>query len=116
MIRASDVRRLALSLPKAKERETWGEATFRVGEKIFMILGHNGREASVKARPEHQQSIIASDRRSFAVAPYVGRFGWVTVKLKTVDRAAMRVLVIDAWRLTAPKRLVKSYDMAADTG
>jgi len=107
-MRPSTVRRIALSLPDARERETWGEATFRVREKIFVVLGRT--EATVKARKEHQHSIIASDPRTFGVAPYVGRHGWITVRLATVEPAAMRVLVTESWRLTAPKRTVAKFD------
>ncbi len=114
MIEPTDLRRIALSLPGAVERTTWDSPTFRVKNKIFMILGADGREATVKARREHQHTIIASAPRTFSVAPYVGRFGWVTVRLSRVGARAMRVLVVDAWRLTAPSRAVAAYDKASD--
>ena len=50
-MRAATVRRFALSLPEAEELETWGEATFRVRNKIFMMLGSDGRRASTARRP-----------------------------------------------------------------
>jgi hypothetical protein len=84
-----------------------------VKNKIFMMLGADGRAATVKAKREHQHTIIASDPRTFSVAPYVGRFGWVTVRLSTVGVRAMCVLITDAWRLTAPRRLVVAYDREA---
>jgi hypothetical protein len=115
-MRPSAVRRIALLLPHTVERETWGERTFRTKNKIFVILGSNGKLATVKARKEHQHSIIASDRKTFSVAPYVGRFGWITVRLATVDTQAMGVLIIDAWRRTAPKRIVAAYDAKEQRG
>lgn len=39
---AEELRRLALSLPEAVERETWGEATFRLHDKIFVTLSPDG--------------------------------------------------------------------------
>jgi hypothetical protein len=115
-MRPSAVRRIALSLPHTVERETWGERTFRTKNKIFVVLGSDGKAASVKARKEHQHSIIASDPKSFSVASYVGRFGWISVRLATVDTEAMRVLIIDAWRRTAPKRAVAAYDAKEERG
>ena len=44
------------------------------------------------------------------MAPYVGRYGWVQVQLSNVDENELRELLIEAWRRTAPKRLVKDYD------
>ena len=114
MIRANDLRRLALALPGAVERTTWDTPTFRVKNRIFMILAADGRDATVKARKEHQHTIIASAPRAFSVAPYVGRYGWVTVRLSKVSAGAMGVLVVDAWRLTAPARAVAAYDRKTD--
>ena len=37
-MRAATVRPFALSLPEAEERETWGDATFRVRAKIFTMF------------------------------------------------------------------------------
>ncbi len=109
-MRPADVRRIALALPDVEERETWGEPTFRVQGRIFAVVDRSTGSASIKARKEHQHSIIASDPRTFSVAPYVGRFGWVLARLDTLGLEAMRVLITDAWRLTAPKRVVAAFE------
>lgn len=111
-MKAADVRRIALSLPDAMERETWGSATFRVRDKIFVTLSADGTHASVKAKKAHQQTIIASNPKAFGVPPYVGQHGWVLVHVRRVRVHAMRQLIIDAWRLTAPRRTVAAYDRA----
>jgi hypothetical protein len=51
---------------------------------------------------------------TFFVPPYVGPSGWVGVHYHTVDRDEMRELLTEAWRLTAPKRLVASFDHEDD--
>jgi hypothetical protein len=106
MITTSDVRQLALAMPEAQERETWGEATFRVRDKIFMTLSPDGKTASVKASVSDQAALITTEPGTFAKAHYTGRYGWVTVQLASVDPEVMRELVVEAWRRTAPKRLV----------
>ena len=108
----SALRELALSLPEAEERETWGEATFRVKDKIFATLSEASGQAGVKASLDEQAALVAFDPECFAVAAYVGRFGWISVNLAAVDPDEMADLVIDAWRKTAPKRLVAVYDVA----
>ncbi|HEX8692806.1 MAG TPA: MmcQ/YjbR family DNA-binding protein [Longimicrobium sp.] len=105
MITAEEVRRVALSLPGAEERETWGHPTFRVRDKIFATLSEDGREAGVKTSPQEQAMLIASDPETFAVAHYTGRYGWVTAQLETADPDVVRGIVVEAWRRTAPKRL-----------
>lgn len=79
-------------------------------DKIFVTLSDDGRVAAVKVRREHQHTIIASRPRTFSVAPYVGRFGWVAVQLSTVGARAMRELIVESWRRTAPKQVVAKYD------
>jgi hypothetical protein len=116
MMRPEKVRQIALSLPEAEEKETWGEATFRVRDKIFTVLGETGKSAGVKASKEDQALLIASDPETFSVSEYVGRFGWVTVQLARVDLKVMEELIVDAWRRTAPKRTAKEYDAGRGTG
>jgi len=112
LITAGELRSIALSLPEAAERETWGEATFRVRDKIFLTLSEASGQAGVKASLDEQAALVALDPQSFAVAHYTGRFGWVSVNLANVDPDDMMDLVIEAWRKTAPKRLVAAYDAA----
>jgi hypothetical protein len=102
---------LALGLPQAHERITWGsEHTFRVGEKIFAMGAPESAHVSLKASPEDQSELVAADPGTFSPAPYVGRFGWVRVALASVDPGELAELLTEAWRRTAPKRAVKAFD------
>lgn len=108
----ADVRSFALSLPETEERETWGEATFRVRNKIFVTLSDEPAQAGVKASLEDQEALLAMDPETFAPSHYTGRFGWVTVRLATVEPDLMRELVVGAWKRTATKRMVQAYEAA----
>jgi hypothetical protein len=110
MTTADELRRAALSLPEAEERETWGHPTFRVRDKMFATLSDDGRSAGVKTTKEEQAALVAAAPETFGVPAYVGRHGWVSVELATADPAGVRELVTEAWRQTAPKRLVAAYD------
>jgi hypothetical protein len=77
---------------------------------MFATLSDDGRMASVKATRQEQAALIAADPRTFGVPDYVGRHGWVSVELATVDPQELRELLVEAWRQTAPKRLVVAYD------
>ena len=105
-----DVRRISLALPEATEILTWEtDATFRVGKKIFAISSEGATHVSIKATPFVQEDLIDRDPDTFARAPYVGRFGWVEVNLIRVDLDELETLLGDAWRLTAPKKLVAQH-------
>ena len=110
---ADDLRDVALSLPDSEERLTWGShPTFRVRDKIFAILSEDGLSASIKATLAEQAALIATDPETFGVASHVGRYGWVTVRLAGVDSDHLHELLVEAWRLTAPKRQVRTFDAA----
>lgn len=109
-MQARTVRKLALALPEAEERETWQTPTFRVRNKIFAMFAEEGREVWVKSTHDEQRALVAMDGETFFHPPYVGPSGWVGVRYRTVDRDEMEELLIEGWRLTAPKRLVQAFD------
>jgi hypothetical protein len=107
------LQRLCLSLPEVEERETWGDATFRVRGKIFVISSPEGKSASIKASLDDQSGLIAMDPETFAVAAYTGKYGWVRMRLAGVPADLGSRLITNAWRRTAPRRLVAKLEDAS---
>jgi hypothetical protein len=115
------LRELCLALPEAHEVETWGEPTFRVRNKIFAMYAsaathHGGGRTSVwcKAKPVTQDMMIRAEPNRYYSPPYVGPKGWVGVWLdKSPDWNALEGLLLDAYRMTAPRRLVAQLDADA---
>jgi hypothetical protein len=110
MITADELRQVVRSLPEAEERETWGHPTFRVRDRMFAAMSDDGQEATVKATRQEQAALVSAAPETFGIPAYVGRHGWVSIQLATVDPAELRELIVEAWRQTAPKRLVAAYD------
>ncbi len=108
------LRRLCLALPEAHEVEAWGEPTFRVRNKMFAMYAsadshHGDGRVAVwcKALPSNQSLMVRTVPRRFFVPPYVGPSGWVGVWLDhQPDWQELTGLLLDAYRLVAPKRLV----------
>jgi hypothetical protein len=106
------IRKLCLSLPEATEVEAWGAPTFRVG-KIFAMYSQpdnhhgDGREGIWVKSPHFTQDLLVRGQPSrYFKPPYVGPQGWTGVYLDSdTDWIALTVLVRDAWRSTAPKKL-----------
>ena len=105
-----EFRRAALSFPEAVEKETWGHPTFRVREKMFAAMSTDGDSASVKASREAQSALVGAEPETFSVPAYVGQHGWVGIRLERVDPTEAAELLDEAWRATAPKRVVAAYD------
>jgi len=104
------LRAICLGLPEAAEKETWDRATFRVRDKIFVILAErDGRPAiSFKAPAGSQTILVGADAERFFVPPYVGPKGWVGMYLDDgPDWDEVSLLVERSYRMTAPKTLVE---------
>jgi predicted DNA-binding protein (MmcQ/YjbR family) len=107
------LREICLALPEATEKETWGDPTFRVRDKIFAMCKAGDGRLSIwcKAAPGAQAILVGSDPVRFFVPPYVGHNGWIGVRLDVeVDWEELADLIEESYRLTAPKRLAALLD------
>lgn len=106
------LRVICLGFPETEERETWGEATFRIRDKIFVIagVGDDGVVGcSLKAYAE-QEALLARGE-PFYWPPYVGSKRWIGIHLDAdTDWDEIAELVEDSYRSTAPKRVVRGLD------
>jgi hypothetical protein len=113
------LRALCLALPEAHEVEAWGEPTFRVRNKIFAMYAaasthHGAGRPGVwcKATLFTQDQLLRAEPLRYFKPPYVGPKGWVGVFLdERPDWPALTDLLADAWRRTAPRRLLPLLDV-----
>jgi predicted DNA-binding protein (MmcQ/YjbR family) len=107
------LRKICLALPESHEVEAWGEATFRVRNKLFAMYAspgnhHGGGRPAVwcKAGPGNQGLMVQANPARFFVPPYVGPSGWVGVWLDgAVDWSEVADLLRDSYLLVAPRKL-----------
>lgn len=112
------VRRICLALPEATEGAGVGNPSWRVHDKIFAMRhdAHAGRWGIwCKASRGAQSALVSGDPERFFVPPYVGVHGWVGVSLEAdQDWDLVAELIEQAYRLTAPSRLVAALAAAQD--
>jgi hypothetical protein len=108
----ADAQRIVAELPGTSEVDVpeWGHPTFRVNNKMFASGAPDSSSMTVKASKEEQAELVAAHPEVYAVAAYVGRYGWIQLQLNGVDADELRELLVEAWRRTAPKKLVKQFD------
>ena len=88
-----------------------------VRDKMFAMVSTGDARVSVwtKAGPGAQDVLVDGDPERFFVPLYVGRNGWIGIRLD-VDGpqwGMIEDLVDDSYRMTAPKRLlIKRLDEA----
>jgi predicted DNA-binding protein (MmcQ/YjbR family) len=111
------MREICLSLPDTQETMTWGAPHFRVGDKIFSGYGaENGKGSiSFKLEMDHADARVQDPR--FQRAPYVGHKGWVSMDpFKVQDWDEVRSLVLESYRLIAPKKSLAKLSEAMIAG
>ncbi|MBB2934934.1 hypothetical protein FHX82_001954 [Amycolatopsis bartoniae] len=111
-----ELRRLCLALPETTERLSHDEPTWFVrGKKtVVMYAGHHHDDRVAfwcPAPPGVQEELVAQEPDRFFRPPYVGHRGWLGVWLDVpVDWAEIRAIVVEAYRMVAPKKLLAELD------
>lgn len=110
-----DLRNFALSLPGAHEDFPWGDRVAKVGKKVFVFLGREGKAAGVNVGVKLPHSGSEALALPF-VEPTgygLGRHGWVSVHFEPDEQALVKLLkewILESYRAVAPKRLVAELD------
>ena len=120
MADADDVRRLALALPHVVEIESDG-FDFRVADKGFVWSYPErtpGKPRVIRTDiavlyvgdEAEKQALLLGEPETFFTTPAYDGLPLVMLWLAQVDRARLRELVIDAWRMRAPHELARDLD------
>jgi len=119
-----DVRRLALALPEADERERRGVAQWRVREKLFVWerplrageveeLGAAAPDGPILgARVEHlgaKEALLADDPSVYFTTGHFKGYPVVLVRLERIAVDELEELIVEAWLARAPKLLARRY-------
>jgi hypothetical protein len=101
MARASDLRRIALSLEGTAEAPHFDRAAFKV-KRIYVTLAADGKTA--KFTPDQQEFKCMLAPNAFKPVPGGwGRQGWTTAILSELSAAELRQALEDAWQHAVPK-------------
>ncbi len=105
------LREICLALPGVFEKEAWGECTFRViGGSMFAMTDNNHHKSGhvavwVKAPAMVQEILVGSDPKRFFIPPYMGKQGWVGVRIDyRVKWDALAAILKDGYLMSAPKK------------
>ena len=110
------VRRLALALPGVEEGPCYGTPGFRVRGKFLARLWEDGRTLVVKCGDEERDFRMQADPKTFFTTDHYRGYPTVLVRLPGVRLADLRDVLEQAWRRSAPKRLIAAYDQGREVG
>ncbi|HVI09287.1 MAG TPA: MmcQ/YjbR family DNA-binding protein [Candidatus Binatia bacterium] len=100
---AEEVRSFCLSFPGATEKLQWGDdLCFKIGGKIFAILGLDNPRLCFKCQPETFLELI--EREHIHPAPYVGRYKWVMIdRLNALGWRELQELIGQSYQMVSAK-------------
>ncbi len=110
------LRALCLALPGTWEKLAWGEPTFRVKDRMFAQVDNNHHGSGHIAvwclsPPDAREILIENAPERFFVPPYVGPKGWIGARLDgECDWDQVALVIEDAYRMVAPKKLLAEFD------
>jgi hypothetical protein len=110
MVTADDVRTLAMSLPRTIERLIGDRVKFRVGSIVYLALSPDEKTMGFAYPKEERAALVAAEPDKFSLPrPSDMRYHWAVVTLAAIDQDELTELVVDAWRMVVPKKVVREH-------
>ena len=105
-----DVREIAHALPGVVDGTSYGTPALKVGGKLFARLHQNIDCLVLRADLLDREILMQSAPEVFFITDHYRNYPWILVRFAAVEKRALPDLIERAWRLVAPKTLVKKYD------
>jgi hypothetical protein len=106
-----DVVAVGRRLPEVEEGTWFRTPCLRVRKRSFCRMKEDGETLVVRVVDlEDKEALLRSDPDVFFTTPHYDGYAYVLVRLAWANPAVLAELIEDAWRLSAPKRLIAAYD------
>jgi hypothetical protein len=110
VVTLDDVRALAQTLPRSTEAFVQGRVKFRVGRLVYLDFSRDETVMGFAFPREWREALVSSDPDKFLMPRTSDlRYNWACVRLEAIDAEEMRELVLDAWAMVVPDRVVADY-------
>ncbi len=106
-----DVRALASTFERSYEVVVRDRIKFRVGRIVYVALSRDETLMGFAFPKEDRDALVSSEPHKFMLPRQSDmRYNWVVVRLAEIDLAEMTELVVDAWRMVVPKKVLAAYE------
>jgi hypothetical protein len=110
VVTLDDVRAMAQTLPRSTEVFVQGRVKFRVGRLVYLDFSRDETVMGFAFPREWREALVSSDPDKFLMPRTSDlRYNWACVRLEAIDAEEMRELVLDAWAMVVPDRVVADY-------
>lgn len=113
MITIEQIRTIALALPGTEERASYGgRPSWRCGPRMFSWVREDPEALVVWVDSvEDKAALINSAPDRFFTTDHYDEQPIVLVDLDAVEPTEVAELIADSWRVRAPQKLVKDFDL-----
>lgn len=109
MLTIDEVRKVALSLPGVEEMQHFEKPSFRVNQKIFVVIQTDMKTITVKTSREERTLYIETDPTAYSVPESFSKLNYMHINLETANDDEVVKLIHSSWGRVAPKKLSKEY-------
>jgi len=106
------VRKVGLAFPGVEEGTSYGTPALHVKRKFMARLREDGESLVIKCGFDERDFRLQADPGTFFVTDHYTGYPALLVRLSEVTPALLREVLEQAWRVNAPKRMVKEFDSA----
>ncbi len=104
------IRRAAMAWPGVEEGPSYGTPGFRVKKKLFLRIHQGGDDLVVRLDDDLCEMLMTTEPTIFHKTPHYEGHPFVLARLAIMSEARLLGLVEDAWRISAPARLVAEVE------
>ena len=105
-----DVRAVASTLPRSYEVLVRDRVKFRVGRLVYLAFSRDETMMGFAFPKEERDVLVATEPEKFMMPKLSDqRYNWVVVRLVAIDKAEMRAIVHEAWRMVVPKSVAAAH-------
>ena len=102
---------LALQLPGVEESRSYGTPAIKVKGKLLARLRSEAEGGlAIHCEMLDREMLMAADPEVFYITDHYADYPMVLINLSKIRWEAMPGLLEQAWRMVAPRTLIKSYD------
>jgi hypothetical protein len=110
VVTLEEVRSFAQTLPRSSEALVRGRVKFRVGRIVYLAFSRDETEMGFGFPRDWREALVASEPDKFKMPGQSDlRYNWAVVRLAAIGADEMRDLVLEAWSMVVPKRVVAEY-------
>ncbi len=104
------VQEIARELPGVEDSTSYGTPALKVRGTLLARLKEDGETLVLKTTFTDRDLLLGGAPDIFYLTDHYLKCPWILVRLSQIDESFLRELIAEAWRLSAPARLVNERE------